>query len=93
MVNSRIVYFELLEIMSMEVFWIAFIVLTIGVTVGMIAVFSTGQGQNTCRECGGGLPASQSASRSDDPAFGDWACPKCGTRFDRQAKARDQVAT
>jgi hypothetical protein len=77
----------------MELLWIAFIVLAIGITLGMIAVFTTGLGQNTCRECGGGLPASQSLSRSDVPAFGDWACPKCGTRFDRQAKARDQLAT
>jgi hypothetical protein len=77
----------------MEVIWIAFIVLAIGATLGMIALFSTGLGQNTCRECGGGLPAIRSTNRSDIPALGDWACPKCGTRFDRQAKARDQLAT
>jgi hypothetical protein len=77
----------------MLVLWIGGIVLAIAVMLTMIAVFSTGFGQSTCRECGGELPALRSSNRSDIPALGDWACPKCGTRFDRQAKARDQLAT
>ncbi len=74
----------------MEVLWVAVIVLVIGVTMAMIAVFSTGLGQITCRECGGGLPVIRSSNRNEVLALGDWACPKCGTRFDRQAKARGQ---
>jgi hypothetical protein len=75
----------------MEVVLIGAMVLAIGVAFVLIAVFSTGLGQKTCRECGGGLPAIALSNRSEAPALGDWACPKCGTRFDRQGRARDQL--
>ena len=58
-----------------------------------IAFFSARLGQKTCRECGGGLPVVRPSKQSEGFAFGDWACPKCGTRFDRQARARDQLPT
>jgi hypothetical protein len=77
----------------MEVLVIGAVVLAICVAIVAIAVFSTGLGQKTCRECGGGLPVTRLSNRSEDPALGDWACPKCGTRFDRQGRARDQVPT
>ena len=64
--------------------------LVIGVGLVMIAVFSTGFGQNTCDECGGRLPVAQLTQQSNDLAVGDWSCPKCGTRFDPQARARNQ---
>lgn len=66
-----------------------FLVCCVGFVV--IAVFSKSLGRKTCRECGGGLPARRSSNRSEDPVLGDWACPKCGTRFDRQGRARDQL--
>ena len=75
----------------MEVLLIGAIVLALGVAFVVMAVFSTGLGQKTCRECGGGLPARLLSNRSAAPALGDWACPKCGTRFDRQGRARDQL--
>ena len=77
----------------MEVVLIGAMVLAIGVAFVLLAVFSTGLGQKTCRECGGGLPVIRLSNQSDDPILGDWACPKCGTRFDRQARARDQLPT
>jgi hypothetical protein len=73
----------------MEILVMGAMVLAIGVTLVVIAVFFTGVGQKTCRECGGGLPVIQLSNQPEAPAFGDWACPKCGTRFDRQARARD----
>ena len=73
----------------MEILVMGATVLAIGVTFVVIAVFFTGLGQKTCRECGGGLPVIQLSNQSEALAFGDWACPKCGTRFDRQARARD----
>jgi len=73
----------------MEILVMGAMVLAIGVTFVVIAVFFTGLGQRTCRECGGGLPVVQLPSQSEALALGDWACPKCGTRFDRQARARD----
>jgi hypothetical protein len=77
----------------MEVLVIGAIVLMASVAFLMIAFFSTGLGQKTCRECGGGLPVLQASRSSDDAALGDWACPKCGTRFDRQGRARGQLPT
>jgi hypothetical protein len=58
-----------------------------------IAFWSTRVGRMTCRECGGGLPVIRLSNQSEDPALGDWTCPKCGTRFDRQARARNQFQT
>ena len=60
------------------------------VALMMIAVLFTGLGQKTCAECGGGLPLRGTPSRVNVSDLGDWACPKCGTRFDRQGRARDQ---
>jgi hypothetical protein len=77
----------------MGVLVIGAVVLAICVAFVLIAVFSTGLGQKTCRECGGGLPVMRTSSQLRDPAAGDWACPKCGTRFDRQGRARDQLPT
>ncbi len=77
----------------MEVLVIGAMVLTASVAFVMIAFFSTGLGQKTCRECGGGLPVLRSSSPSDDATLGDWACPKCGTRFDRQGRPRGQPPT
>ena len=77
----------------MEFLLIGAMVLAIGVAFVVIALLSTGLGQNTCRECGGGLPVIRLSNRAETPVLGDWACPKCGTRFDRQARARDQLAT
>jgi hypothetical protein len=70
----------------MEVILVVLMALVICVAFVMIAGFSTGLGQQTCRECGGGLPVVRVSNRSEDSALGDWACPKCGTRFDRQGK-------
>jgi hypothetical protein len=77
----------------MEFLLIGAMVLALCVAFVVIAVFSTGLGQKTCRECGGGLPVIRLSNQSADSALGDWACPKCGTRFDRQGRARDQLAT
>jgi hypothetical protein len=75
----------------MQVLLIGAIVLAICTAFVMIAFFSTGLGRKTCRECGGGLPVIRLSNQSEDPSLGDWACPKCGTRFDRQGRARDQL--
>lgn len=69
------------------------IVLAVGVGLALIAISSSDHGQKTCRECGGGLPVIRLANQPQAPALGDWACPKCGTQFDRQAKARNQART
>jgi predicted amidophosphoribosyltransferase len=58
-----------------------------------IAFLSTGLGRKTCCECGGDLPVIRLSNRSGVPALGDWACPKCGTRFDHRGRARGQVPT
>jgi hypothetical protein len=73
----------------MEILVMGVMVLAIGVAFVVIVVFFTGIGQKTCHECGGGLPVVQLYNQSEALALGDWACPKCGTRFDRQARARD----
>jgi transposase len=73
----------------MEYLLIAAMVLALFVAFVVIAAFSTSLGQKTCRECGGGLPVIRLSSSSED--LGDWVCPKCGTRFDRQARARNQL--
>jgi uncharacterized protein (UPF0212 family) len=75
----------------MQVLLMAAIVLAICAALVMIAFFSTALGRKTCRECGGGLPVIRLPNQSVALALGDWACPKCGTRFDRQARARDQL--
>jgi hypothetical protein len=75
----------------MQVIVIGSFVLAICVAFLLIAFFSTGLGQTTCRECGGGLPL-RGLNRTETAELGDWACPKCGTRFDRQGRARDQSA-
>lgn len=77
----------------MEVLLMGAFVLAVCVAFVVIALLSTGLGQKTCRECGGGLPVIRLSNGSESPALGDWACPKCGTRFDRQARARDQLST
>jgi len=58
------------------------------VAIAAIAVFSGTLGQKTCRECGGGLPVTRLSNSAHGPALDDWVCSKCGTRFDRQARAR-----
>ena len=58
-----------------------------------IVVMSPDFRRKTCRDCGGELPVIRLANQSEDPALGDWACPKCGTKFDRRGRARDQLAT
>lgn len=60
------------------------------VAFAAIAFWSARGGGMTCRECGGGLPVLQVANQAANSALGDWSCPKCGTRFDRQGRARDQ---
>jgi hypothetical protein len=60
----------------------------LGVLV-IIAVFSAGLGQKTCRECGGGLPVVRTLEPSMNS--GDWKCPRCGTRFNPHGQARDQL--
>ncbi len=77
----------------MEVLLSAAIVLAVCIALVVFAMLSTGLGQKTCRECGGGLPVIRLSSQSESSPLGDWACPKCGTRFDRQGRARDQLAT
>lgn len=77
----------------MEVFLMPAVVLATCVAFVVIAVFSTALGRKTCHECGGGLPVIRLPNRSEDPVLGDWACPRCGTRFDRQGRARDQWVT
>jgi hypothetical protein len=77
----------------MEVLLIGAMVMAVSLACVLIAVFSTGLGQKTCRECGGGLPVIRLSNQSENPALGDWACPKCGTRFDRQGRAHDQLPT
>jgi hypothetical protein len=46
----------------------------------------------TCCDCGGRLPAKLSPVLVQTKELGDWACPKCGTLFDRGARPRDRVA-
>jgi hypothetical protein len=77
----------------MEVLLIGALVLATGFAFLVMVVFSTGLGQKTCRECGGGLPVIRLSNESANPTSGDWTCPKCGTRFDRQGRARNQLAT
>ena len=72
----------------MDVMLMGAMALAVCVAFLLLAVFATGLDQKTCRECGGGLPVIRLSNQSGDPALGDWACPKCGTRFDRQARAR-----
>ncbi len=55
-----------------------------------IAFWSTRLGSLTCRECGGGLPVVLVSDANQALVEGEWTCPKCGTRFDRQARARKQ---
>lgn len=69
------------------------VVLAICVAFMMIAVFSVDLGRKTCRECGGGLPVIRLSNRSEAQGLRDWACPKCGTRFDQQGRPRDQSPT
>ena len=77
----------------MQVLFIAVIALAICFAMVVIAVFSPVLGHKTCNECGGRLPAIRWARHSEDIPVGDWACPKCGTRFDPQGRARDQLPT
>jgi hypothetical protein len=57
-----------------------------------LAVWPPSLGEKTCWDCGGGLPVILSSDGSEDPVYDDWACPKCGTKFDRQGRARNQLA-
>ena len=77
----------------MQVILIATMALVVCLAMVMIAVFSPGLGHKTCNECGGRLPVIRLAQQSLEIALGDWACPKCGTRFDPQGRARDQWST
>jgi ribosomal protein L37AE/L43A len=77
----------------MEILLIGAVALAFVAACLAIAVFSTGLGQKTCRECGRGLPTNRLSSRPAVLALGDWTCPKCGTRFDRQGRARDPLPT
>ncbi len=77
----------------MQILLIGTITLAVFVGFALIAFFSTGMGRKTCRECGGGLPVIRLSNQSAELVLGDWTCPKCGTRFDRQGRARDQLAT
>ena len=74
----------------MEIYLVAGMALAVCVAFVVIALFSTGLGQITCRECGGGLPANLLSNQPEALALGDWACPKCGTRFDRRGRPQDQ---
>lgn len=58
----------------------------------MIALFPSARHQETCRECGAQSPR-RSSQPSDVIADDDWSCPMCGTRFDRQGRARNQLST
>ncbi len=62
----------------------------LGICVAFLAIafWYTQVGRRTCGECGGTLPVIRLASRSQGSASGDWACPKCGTRFDRHGRVR-----
>jgi hypothetical protein len=70
---------------------IAIGVLSIGAGLLLIALFSTRLGRPTCCECGSQLPVRRLAS--EDSITDDWACTKCGTRFDRRGRARNQLPT
>ena len=75
----------------MDVLLFGGIALAVCVALAMVAFFSIGLGRKTCHECGGGLPVISLPNQPDCRGLGDWACPKCGTRFDRQGRARDQL--
>jgi hypothetical protein len=76
----------------MQVFIVGAIALVVGAVLVLIAVFSKDLGHKTCRECGGRLPRRLSKP-TDTSAHDDWPCPKCGTLFDRQGRARNQLST
>ena len=46
----------------------------------------------TCSSCGAQLPVLQLPVASKQEQRGDWICDKCGSRFDRRGKARNQIA-
>ena len=57
----------------------------------VIAYVAPELGRKTCRECGSNLPVIPLAAHSQHSAVDDWACPKCGTAFDRGGRARGQI--
>jgi hypothetical protein len=71
---------------------IAAVALAIGAALVLVAIYSKDLGQKTCRECGGRLPK-RLPRPTDISAHDDWPCPKCGTQFDRQGRARNQLPT
>jgi hypothetical protein len=65
--------------------------LAVCIAFATVAFWSTRLECMSCRECGAGLPVVRLSNHTEDPVLGDWTCPKCGTRFDRQARARNQL--
>jgi hypothetical protein len=75
----------------MGILLIGAIVSALCVAFVLMVVFFQGVGQKICRGCGAGLPVARSSNPSDGPGLGEWACPVCGRRYDRQARALNRA--
>jgi len=76
----------------MQMLLIAVILLGVCIVTIVMAFVYPVLGQETCNECGGVL-TKRLARHSPEVPTGDWACPKCGTRFDPQGRAREPIST
>jgi hypothetical protein len=47
--------------------------------------------RETCSQCGAQLPVARRPVPANSEPLGDWTCNRCGTRFDRRGKARNQM--
>lgn len=66
-------------------------VIVFALCAGLLAIMSVIKTvrETTCSVCGGRLPVVLSVNKPESLPPGDWACPKCGTQFNPQGRARD----